>query len=169
MQHYAHHAALPTEYEAFLQAAIGDGRNGLSLTVLSVFARLGVDPWEESARLSKLPKEAALQALAAAIASLPDEPSIQRDSAVHAARLAPLLHNNMKLCVSPENSPPQRGDTAIRHSTIAFIWFIAFVTFAFAVVTRQVDSAPASSSSTNAQPVHSAATEIPPPPANSIH
>lgn len=140
MKHYAPHAVLSNDHQAFLQAPIGDGRNGLSLTVMSVFARLGIDPWEESARLSKLPKEAALQQLAAAITSLPDEPSIQRDSAVHAARLAPLLHDNADLAVSAEKTTSESDDAAIRHGTIAFIWFIAFITFAFAVASQQVDT-----------------------------
>lgn len=168
MKHYAPHAALTNEYEAFLQAPIGDGRNGLSLTVLSAFARLGIDPWDESARLSKLSKEAALQALIVAITSVPDEPSIQRDSAIHAARLAPLLHDDTRLAVSLAKPPPEADDTSIRHGATALIWFIALVTFAFAVATQHFDSSSPSPSTNNAPPVQSAATTIPPP-KNVIH
>ena len=44
----------------------------MQLTVISALARLGFDPWEEAARLSKLTKEAATSALVTAIGSLPE-------------------------------------------------------------------------------------------------
>ena len=61
-----------SEYNAFLFASVGEEKTGLQLTVQTALIRLGVDPWQEAARLSDMPKAAAAQALAAAMARLPD-------------------------------------------------------------------------------------------------
>jgi hypothetical protein len=61
-----------SEYNAFLFATVGEEKTGLQLTVQTALIRLGFDPWQEAARLSDLPKVAAAQALAAAMARLPD-------------------------------------------------------------------------------------------------
>jgi hypothetical protein len=60
-----------SEFNEFLFAFVGEESSGQQLTVLSALARLGLDPWGEAARLSELPKEAATDALAAAIGRLP--------------------------------------------------------------------------------------------------
>jgi hypothetical protein len=59
-----------SELNEFLFASIGLERNGMMLSVISGLARLGVDPWEEAARLANLPGPAATDALARAIASM---------------------------------------------------------------------------------------------------
>jgi hypothetical protein len=61
-----------SEYNAFLFASVGEEETGLPLTVQTALIRLGFDPWQEAARLSDLPKAAAIQALAAAMARLPE-------------------------------------------------------------------------------------------------
>jgi hypothetical protein len=61
-----------SEYNAFLFASLGEEETGLPLTVQTALIRLGIDPWQEAARLSDLPKAAAAQALAATLARLPD-------------------------------------------------------------------------------------------------
>lgn len=61
-----------SEYNAFLFASVGEEKTGLQLTVQTALIRLGLDPWQEAARLSDLPKAAAAQALAAAMANLPE-------------------------------------------------------------------------------------------------
>ena len=55
----------------FLFAAIGTEGNGMRLSVLSVFARLGHDPWKEASRLAGLPKLEAAESLARTIAGMP--------------------------------------------------------------------------------------------------
>ncbi len=40
--------------ERFLAAAVGEDRTGTSVSVLSMFARLNVDPWIEEATLIKV-------------------------------------------------------------------------------------------------------------------
>jgi hypothetical protein len=55
----------------FLFAPVGTETNGMTLSLVSVFARLGNDPWLEPGRLARLPKSEATESLARSIASMP--------------------------------------------------------------------------------------------------
>ncbi len=61
-----------SEYNAFLFSAVGEEKTGMQLTVQTALIRLGIDPWQEAARLSDLSKAAAVQALTAVMARLPE-------------------------------------------------------------------------------------------------
>ena len=78
---------LRSEFDDFLFAPIGEDRNGMPLSVLSALVRLDVDPWQEAAKLARLPGKTAAQRLASLIAPLPDGPSAQLDPGTIAARL----------------------------------------------------------------------------------
>ena len=79
------------EFDDFLYAPIGADRNEMPLSVLSALARLDIDPWEEAAELSELPKDTATQRLASLIAQLPGGRWTQADSRAIADRLIELL------------------------------------------------------------------------------
>jgi len=79
------------EFDAFLYAPIGTDGNEMPLSVLSALARLDIDPWEEAAELSELPKDTATQRLASLIARLPGGRWTQADSRGIAHRLIELL------------------------------------------------------------------------------
>lgn len=64
---------LPSELSGLVFAAMGKEVNGGPLTVLSALTRLDIDPWAEGARLSRIPKQAAVPALAILIALFPDD------------------------------------------------------------------------------------------------
>jgi hypothetical protein len=44
-------------FDEFLSASIVEEKNGMALSVMSAFARRNVDPWQEAARLSQLPRD----------------------------------------------------------------------------------------------------------------
>ena len=81
-----------SDLNTFLLAPIGRERNGMTLSIISGFARLDLDPWAEAERLAGLPPVEAIEALAYAIARMsggwlpPEARSI-------AERLVPLLPN----------------------------------------------------------------------------
>lgn len=77
----------PTSFDAFLYSLVGEDEAGIELSVLSALARLGLDPWNEAARLANLPRAAAAQALAKSIAMLPVGNWREADSHEIAARL----------------------------------------------------------------------------------
>lgn len=83
-------SALPSIYDDFLYAPVGESINGALLTVLSVLARQNVDPWEEAADLSRMPHDTATRRLLSMIAASPSQPS-DADQAAVADRLIGLL------------------------------------------------------------------------------
>ncbi|WP_422033568.1 hypothetical protein [Reyranella sp.] len=78
-------------YNGFLFGSLGQDAAGTEVTVLSALSRLGIDPWQEAARLAALPRDAAAEALAATILLLPDRTAPASEAATIAARLVALL------------------------------------------------------------------------------
>jgi len=65
----------------------------MPLTLLSVLARLGIDPWQEAADLAHLPLEPALQRLTSRLEAAPNSrPATAADTVSIATRLIALLH-----------------------------------------------------------------------------
>ena len=79
------------EFEPFLYASIGEDRNGNIVTVLSTFARLGLDPWKEAAEVSTLGREAGRERLALLLSRFRDVPTLGRDYGAVAQELILLL------------------------------------------------------------------------------
>jgi len=77
---------LGQEYEPFLYAIVCNEGNGMPLTMVSAIARSGADPWKEAARIAKLPKALALDALARIIPEC-----VSAENAAIANRLFALL------------------------------------------------------------------------------
>jgi hypothetical protein len=72
-----HYALSRARYTPFLFTVVGterhDARNsGEEITVLTALSRIGVDPWQEAARLAELPRVEAAASLAATFIDLPD-------------------------------------------------------------------------------------------------
>ena len=80
-----------SQFDDFLHASVGEDDHGMLLSTLSVLARMGLDPWQEAAKLAQLPKEAAAQKLTALLAALPQASVAYLDPPAVAARLAELL------------------------------------------------------------------------------
>lgn len=80
-----------SDLNQFLFADIGTEANGMTLSVMSVFARRGSDPWTEAGRLAGLSKADATDSLANMIASMPRSLWALPDAIVIAARLIGLL------------------------------------------------------------------------------
>jgi hypothetical protein len=96
---------LPTEYDDFLHAPIGNDAGGNPVTLLTALARLDVDAWEEAAALARLPLEAATHRLAAHLAQLPNGPD-PVESVTVAARLVALLHDKPAPRIPSLGAPP---------------------------------------------------------------
>jgi hypothetical protein len=80
-----------SDLNAFLFADVGTELNGSALTMLSVMARLGQDPWAEAARLTTLPKAAAIDGLVQSIRKMPLSPRALGEAIATASRLLSLL------------------------------------------------------------------------------
>jgi hypothetical protein len=133
-------ACLPQEYNDFLYALVGEERNETPLTVLSLLARVDVHPWQEAARLSRLPKERAVRDLAAKIRAIPTGLWHPLDCEPIAVRLVELLRNHQK---SPA-SLARRGLSPQVICALAFVWilFVAMLgAFSFEAYRRTTASA----------------------------
>jgi hypothetical protein len=75
----------------FLFAEVGNELNGSPLTILSMLARLGQDPWAEAAKWTKLPKAVSIDRLAQSIAQMPLSPQAMGEVRTTASRLILLL------------------------------------------------------------------------------
>lgn len=78
-------------YNDFLFGSLGPDAAGTEVTMLSALSRLGIDPWEEAARLASLPRDAAAEALVATILQLPDRTGASAEVPTIAVRLVALL------------------------------------------------------------------------------
>ena len=97
---------LRTDYDRFLFAPVGEGANGMPLTVISVLARLDVDAWEEAATLAALPAESAAQRLASILAAPPNACVPAEESVAVATRLVALLQRAPAPSARSAQSPP---------------------------------------------------------------
>jgi hypothetical protein len=96
----ARFSLLHSELNDFLFAAVGDEPNGMPLNVISALTRLGIDPWEEAARLAAMPKVLAAESLAPMIARLPIARRLASDNLTVSRRLVELLPMNGKAAPS---------------------------------------------------------------------
>jgi len=85
----------------FLFAEVGTELNGSPLTILSILARLGKDPWAEAARWAQLPKPAMIDSLTLSISQMPLPPQVIAEARATASRLILLL---------PSQAPTPRTD-----------------------------------------------------------
>jgi hypothetical protein len=112
-------------FDAFLYADVGVELNGSTLTLLSVLARLGKDPWGQAARWAALPRAGVIDSLAQSIAQMPLAPSALAAARETAARLVQLL---------PANAQGQRPGGAAGSKTATPRWVpVTILYFALAV------------------------------------
>ena len=84
-------APLSGEFDAFLYSSIGEDRNGVALSVVSLLARRDLDPWLEAAKLAALPLETATRQLTRLIQTITHQPLTLPDPEAIAIRLVALL------------------------------------------------------------------------------
>ena len=84
-------APTATGFEDFLYTRISQDDAVAPLSVLSVIAGYDIDPWEEAARLSRLPESAAIEELVALLGALDAASATPPGPACTAARLIALL------------------------------------------------------------------------------
>ncbi len=98
---------LGPEYDPFLYAIVCEETNGMQLTMASAIARSGADPWQEAARISQMPKDAARCVLARLIPAAPDGEQDSTDRTVD--RLFALLPTRKSVAARPTRVPPPVG------------------------------------------------------------
>ena len=119
---------LRKDFDEFLFSPVGKDASGAPVTLLTVLARLGVDPWEEAADLAHLSREPAMQRLASRLEAMPNAPVSAADTVNIAARLIALLHRGpVRKVASPETFlPPSAAKLSKRISPTVY-WLIGII------------------------------------------
>lgn len=127
---------LPTEYDDFLFAVIGESENGTQISVLSALVRRNLDPWEEAARLAAMPADLAEKELLSFLRKDPDLVS----SAPRRAELAALLVE--LLARGRTRAGAEAAKTLTVGTFMPGFWF-AWLTFAIVVslISPRLDNA----------------------------
>jgi hypothetical protein len=156
------------EFNAFLFSPIGDDRNGMPLSVVSLLARRDLDPWQEAASLATMPADAATRRLDSLIRALPDQPLTLPDSGTIAIRLIALLPRT-----DPNIGPTERQGKAAdvaalalsrRTTVVAMIVFISMILLMGAKLARLRSETPAMHGAGDAAPAPSTPSQSRPPP-----
>jgi hypothetical protein len=114
----------------FLFAEVGTELNGSPLTILSVLARLGQDPWVLAAQWVKLPKALIIDRLTQSITQMPLTPRALAEASVTAARLVLLLPAQTET-IHPAMAGPSVNWQMPRWAPLAIFCFaMAFVVVA---------------------------------------
>jgi len=113
--------ALPTRFSLlhsdlndFLFAAVGEEQNGMPLNVVSGLTRLGLDPWEEAARLAALPRALAAEKLAPIIARLPVDRQQPSDNLAISRQLVELLPEHQRAASPSRQQADAKGKKYIQ-------------------------------------------------------
>lgn len=104
MAHPDAYALKNSGLNTFLFADVGTELNGSALTILSVLARLGEDPWAEAGRWARLPKASATDCLARSIGRMPLVPQALADARATALRLVLLLPAQTQIAAQAANT-----------------------------------------------------------------
>jgi len=100
---------LGSEFDAFLFAPVGVDRNGMPLSVVSVLARMDLNPWMEATKLAHLPVETAIRTMAAWLDGLSDPALKPASPDTRATSLIALLPRR----ANPNSPMPVPGTRAL--------------------------------------------------------
>jgi hypothetical protein len=121
------------EFDAFLFAPVGADESGMPLSVLSVLARMDLDPWQEAAQLAALPPESAAQKMSSILGAVPHPSVNSSDILLIATRLVATLPRPMPLLRLPLRAfPLPPGLTVTRAHANALI-LAAYLVFMIAI------------------------------------
>jgi hypothetical protein len=119
---------LRPDLDKFLFAEVGDEIDGMPLSVVSAFTRLGLDPWEVAGRLSSLRNGEAADQLARLIAELPGNSRPLAEAREIAGGLVLLLPKYDTSPTSPQLQIRLRyGRPALTLPKLSQFWIACFV------------------------------------------
>lgn len=104
------------ELERFLQACIGEDRDGRTVTVFSALARLELDPRVEARNLAEMGRDAACKRLGLLLSKFHDVPDLGHDHRSVALDLSLLLPE-----LPPAKSEPMSGS---KSSNAKLLWSV---------------------------------------------
>ncbi len=86
-------SSLNRAFNDFLYSPVSEDSDQMPVSVLSALARKDIDPWEEAAQLSQMPRASAIARLTTMISPAGSDSSVRTRAKLTAARLIELLPN----------------------------------------------------------------------------
>lgn len=108
--------------ERFLRATVGEDVNGINVSVISMLARLEVDPWTEASDLAAMPDEPARKRLDTLMTRFKDVPTLERDQSKIISALLDLLPR--KKAAANLNSPDVTAKLPALAMGLPLHWYI---------------------------------------------
>jgi hypothetical protein len=121
MTHSRSTSSLGLQFNAFLFASIEEDASETPLSVVSALARLDIDPWQEATELTQLPRDTAVQRLAALLTKLPGGGPANSDSHTIAQRLIALLPGRIGPASGSSPADVSGADTQVTMIMTLFI------------------------------------------------
>ncbi|WP_146688069.1 hypothetical protein [Bradyrhizobium canariense] len=118
---------LAPEFENFLFASIGEDVNGMQVSVLSGLAQSDLDPWQEAAKLARLPGKTAIERLASLIEALPARAWTHPDARAIATRLIALLPHPLADNAASSQAPHNLGAMMSSRPWWIYVILMSFV------------------------------------------
>ena len=106
------------------------------ISVLSAFARLNLDPWQEAAELDQLPGGPATQRLASLIAALPDRPFPKLDPLTVAAHLIGHLPHRARSNIRSRETRLGTGQAMSFNTVVIYVSVIFVVLMSLTISSR---------------------------------
>jgi hypothetical protein len=143
MTHSPSTSSLGSEFNAFLFASIDEGAFEAPLSVVSALARLDLDPWQEAAELTRLPKETAAQRLGALL-TLPGGDPAHSDTRTIAMRLVGLLPHPAGPAIGSSGPAGSRASVHINPTVVMMLFMaLSVITMVISGFSNQPRLAPA--------------------------
>jgi hypothetical protein len=151
VEHRASFSTLNASYDNFLFAPVCEEANGMRLSVLSALARANVDPWDEAAHLTSMPREIAEKTLLSIFDLVSGKSWKSPEAAAIVARLVRLLPRTGEATAAVATP----GTATSAKSITSYWWVWVGFALAMAFMTPHHD---VTSSSTDAVTTESGAT-----------
>lgn len=113
-------------FERFLRAKVGEDANGSDVSVISMLARLEVDPWAEASDLAAMPDAPARKRLDFLLSRFKDVPTLGHEQGKIVSNLLALLPRKMKI-TSPSSADVTGKLPAFMINVPLYWYVIAFV------------------------------------------
>ena len=129
-------ASLMSAFDGFLFASVGE-ENGMRLSMLSLLARLDLDPWHEAEQLAHSTEAMAARRLSALIAALPNGPKVDKDPDEIAADLIVLLPRRVSR-TSCRNESSGKVDGSVKLRALLYAALLNTLFMALAICSQYV-------------------------------
>jgi hypothetical protein len=135
------------EFDKFLFTTICEEKSTTNLNVVSMLARLDLDPWQEAAALADLPRDAAARRLSSLLSTLSVDSPLNEDAV--ADRLVSLLPPKRSALPDRDRNGASKDIGGTKDRMLIFLVFYMLTTLSFATLWQEYSRSAHSHSASN--------------------